>query len=64
MENHKKWLSWLTVLLFFGAVTLIALGLRQLSTAAALIFLGLALLYLGYCLNQVIHNDARRDEAK
>lgn len=62
MKN--KLLGWLPELLFLGGVVLIALGLWRLSVAAALIFLGLALLYLGYCLNQVIHNDARRDEAK
>ena len=54
---------WL-VLLFFGAVALIAAGLWQLIPALALIFLGLVLLYVGVCLNRVTNKTAGKENAK
>jgi hypothetical protein len=45
--------DWLTVLLFFAGVALIAAGLWCIWPPVALIFVGAAVLYLAMCVNKV-----------
>ena len=58
MKNQRKksaasFLDWLTVLLFFAGVALIAAGLWCIWPPVALIFVGAAVLYLAMCVNKV-----------
>lgn len=50
----------LLCLLFLGAICLIAAGLWLWSRIASILFLGITLLYLSYCLSKVI-NSARKE---
>lgn len=56
MENNKRSklpiLDWLIIFLFFGGVALIAVGLWQFSYPLALVFLGIACLYVAACVSK------------
>ena len=56
-------IGFIMLLLFIAAVVLIGSGIAEVSLPAAKIFLGMVLLYVGYCLSGVI-NHARKDDAK
>ena len=55
-------LGWLIVLLFFCGVALIAAGLRQIWQPLALVFLGIACLYLADCVNVAAKSPERTDK--
>lgn len=60
MDEKKKRGQNLPVVLFFGAVALIAVGLWMWSVPVALIFLGVVLLYLGVCTSAVSAQNKRQ----
>ena len=67
MKNEKKHersaaLDWLVVLLFFCGVALIAAGLWQMWPPIALVFLGLACLYVAGCIGMAAKFPERTDK--
>lgn len=63
-ENNKASAikDWLIVLLFFCGVALIAAGLWQIWQPLALVFLGIACLYLGRCVNMSAKSPERTEK--
>jgi len=66
MKDHSKRTSslseWFTVLLFFVGVALIAAGLWQIWPPLALVFLGIACLYVAGCVNMAAKFPERTDK--
>lgn len=54
-------LEWLIVLLFFCGVALIAAGLWQIWQPLALVFLGIACLYLAGCVSMAVKSPERTE---
>lgn len=63
-ENNKASSSkdWMIVLLFFCGVALIAAGLWQIWQPLALVFLGIACLYLGCCASMSAKSPERTEK--
>lgn len=63
-KNNKETaiLDWLVVLLFFCGVALIAAGIWQFSRPLALVFLGIACLYLAGCVSMAAKSPERTDK--
>lgn len=61
-RNEVSVLDWLIVLLFFGGVALIAAGLWQFGRPLALVFLGIACLYVATCVSKTANPHERTDK--
>lgn len=64
IKNNKASaiMDWLSVLLFFCGVALIAAGLWQIWQPLALVFLGIACFYLAGCVNMAAKSPERTDK--
>lgn len=67
MNNPKNYkvsavMEWLIILLFFCGVALIAAGLWQIWQPLALVFLGIACLYLACCVNLAAKSPERTEK--
>ena len=60
-SNANAGLEWLVVFLFFCGVALIAAGLWHFSSALALVFLGIACLYVAGCVSMAAKSPERTD---